>query len=157
MTLYIKQKVFSWKDKFTIKDAAGNDRYYVEGELFSWGHKLHVYNAAGREVAFLKQKLMTIKPRFEVYVGDRLEVEVVKEITLFRDRYSLLGTDWTVRGDLLDHNYSIMNGMRTIATISKAWFTWGDSYEVNIDDGINDVLVVATVLAIDCVNDANNN
>jgi uncharacterized protein YxjI len=37
MKLYIKQKVFSWGDKFTVKDATGNDRYFVEGEVFSFG------------------------------------------------------------------------------------------------------------------------
>lgn len=35
MKLYIKQKVFSWSDLFTVKDSYGADRYYVEGELFS--------------------------------------------------------------------------------------------------------------------------
>ena len=42
MKLYIKQKVFSWGDKFTVKDATGRDRYYVEGEIFTFGKKLHV-------------------------------------------------------------------------------------------------------------------
>ena len=37
MKLYIKQKVFSWGDKFTVKDEAGRDRYYVEGEVFTFG------------------------------------------------------------------------------------------------------------------------
>lgn len=35
--LYIKEKVFSWGDKFTVKDELGNDKYIVEGEVFSWG------------------------------------------------------------------------------------------------------------------------
>ena len=47
MKLYIKQKVFSWGDKFTVKDSNGEDRYYVEGEIFSWGKKLHVYDMRG--------------------------------------------------------------------------------------------------------------
>lgn len=46
MKLYIKQKVFSWGDKFTVKDVNGEDRYFVEGEIFSWGKKLHVYDCA---------------------------------------------------------------------------------------------------------------
>lgn len=33
MKLYIKQKVFSLTSKFTVKDEAGNDRYFVEGEF----------------------------------------------------------------------------------------------------------------------------
>ena len=53
MKLYIKEKVFSWGDKFTVKDAYGEDKYIVEGEVFSWGKKLHVYDRSGREVAFI--------------------------------------------------------------------------------------------------------
>ena len=44
MKLYIKQKVFSIKDKFTIKDEEGNDKYFVEGKILSLGKKFHVYN-----------------------------------------------------------------------------------------------------------------
>ena len=62
MKLYIKQKVFTWGDQFTVKDERGEDRYYVEGEVFSFGKKLHIYNMAGREVAFVKQELFTILP-----------------------------------------------------------------------------------------------
>ena len=36
MKLYIKQKVFSWNDKFSVYDANGEERYFVEGEFFSW-------------------------------------------------------------------------------------------------------------------------
>lgn len=39
MELYMKQKVFSWGDKFTIYDENGNDRYYVQGAAFSWGRR----------------------------------------------------------------------------------------------------------------------
>ena len=52
MKLYIKERVFSWGDKFTVKDAYGEDKYIVEGEVFSWGKKLHVYDRSGSEVLF---------------------------------------------------------------------------------------------------------
>ncbi|HBR32005.1 MAG: LURP-one-related family protein [Eubacteriales bacterium] len=154
MKLYIKQKVFSWGDRFTIKDEQGNDRYYVEGEVFSWGNKLHVYNEQKLEVAFIKQKMMTWMPRYEVYINGVLQIAVVKKLTLFRQEYILEGSDWLVDGDYFAHNYTIYNGSEPIATIKKAWFTWGDSYEINISDGYNELLVVASALAIDCVIDA---
>ena len=59
MKLYIKQKVFSWNDKFTVKTSYGEDKYAVEGELFSLGKKLHVYDMSGREVAFIQQKIFS--------------------------------------------------------------------------------------------------
>ena len=66
MKLYIKQKVFSWGDKFTVKDEAGRDCYYVEGEIFTFGRKLHVYDMRGREVAFIKQEVWSWMPRYYI-------------------------------------------------------------------------------------------
>lgn len=157
MKLYMKQKVFSFVDRFTIKDEMGYDRYTVEGELFSWGHKLHIYDMNGREVAFVKQKMMTFLPKFEVYLNGTLAVEVVKEFTFFKQQYTLRGTNWSVSGDFWAHDYTISDGQRGVACIRKAWFTWGDSYEIDILPGINDLLVTATVLAIDCVLEAQQN
>lgn len=150
----MKQKVFSFRDEFTIKDEVGNDRYYVEGEFLSLGHKLYIYDESRNEVAFVKQKLMTFLPKFEVYLGDNMVVEVLKELSFFKSKYTINGVNWTVDGDFWAHEYTISDGMNEIVSINKAWFTWGDSYEINVAEGVNEVLAIATVLAIDCVLEA---
>ncbi len=157
MKLYIRQKVFSWKDKFTVKDERGEDRFFVEGELFSLGKKLHVNDASGNEVAFIQQKLLTFMPKFFVYVGGTQVAEIVKEFTFFKNKYRIEGLGWEVDGNFLDHDYEIKHNGRPIVTITKAWFTWGDSYELDIVDGVNPVLALAVVLAIDCVLDMQRN
>ena len=35
--LYMKQRVFSWGDKFAIYDEYGNEKYFVEGHVSSFG------------------------------------------------------------------------------------------------------------------------
>ena len=40
MQLYMKQKVFSIKDKFSIQNSLGEDKYYVEGKIISFGKKV---------------------------------------------------------------------------------------------------------------------
>lgn len=157
MKFYIKQKVFSWKDKFTVKDEHGQDRFFVEGELFSLGKKLHVNDMSGNEVAFIQQKLLTFLPKFYVYVGGNQVAEIVKEFTFFRNKYRIEGLGWEVDGDFLDHDYEITSHGRPIVTITKAWFTWGDSYEIDIADGVDPVNALAVVLAIDCVLDMQRN
>ena len=92
MKLYIKQKVFSWGDKFTVKDEAGRDRYYVEGEIFTWGKKLHVYDMAGREVAFIKQEVWSWMPRYYVFCGNRQVAEIKKEFTFLFPKYNSRNT-----------------------------------------------------------------
>ena len=151
MKLYIKQKVFSWKDKFYVKDENGNDRYYIEGELFSLGKKLHIYDMNSNEIAFIHQKVLSFLPRFYVYVGGIQVAEIVKEFTFFRNKYRIEGLGWDVDGDFMDHDYEITHMGRPIVAISKEWFTWGDSYMLDIADNVDPVNALSVVLAIDCV------
>ena len=64
MKFYIKQKVFSWADKFTIYDESGNEAYWVEGEVFSIGKKLDLFDMANNHKAHIHQKVLSFLPRY---------------------------------------------------------------------------------------------
>lgn len=155
MRLYIKQRVFSWKDRFTVFDENGKDKFYVEGEFFSLGKKLHVYDLSGNEVAFIAQKVFSFMPRFFVYVDGQEIAEIVKEFTLFRPKYKISGLGWQINGDLWSHDYEITQNGRDIVRINKEWMTWGDSYVLDIADAGDEIVALAVVLSIDCVMAAN--
>lgn len=150
MKLYIRQKVFSFRDKFTVKDEYGNDHYFVEGDLFSFGKHLHIRDAYGREVIRIRQKVWSFLHRFYVYVEDKLVAEVVKEFTFFKPRYRIEGPGWEVSGDWWEHTYEITSGGKQIVSVQKEWMTWGDSYQVDIADAQDERMALAVVLAIDC-------
>lgn len=155
MKLYIRQKVFSWKDKFFVKDQNGRDKYMVEGELFSFGKKLHVYDMSGNEVAFIQQKVFSFLPRYFVFVADREIAEIVKQFSFFRPKYEVRGLNWQVEGDFFAHNYVIYDGNACVVEINKEWMTWGDCYELDIASGADEIVALATVLAIDCATENN--
>ena len=156
MKLYIKEKVFSWGDKFTVKDEYGNDKYFVQGEVFSWGKKLHVYDSVDREVAFIKQEIWSLLPRFYVFCGDEQIAEIKKEFTFLFPKYSIQGLGWEIEGRLMAHDYEIIKNGKSIVTISKEWMTWGDSYELNIANPEDEIVALAVVLTIDCVMEASS-
>ena len=156
MKLYIKEKVFSWGDKFTVKDENGNDKYLVQGEVFSWGKKLHVYDSVDREVAFIKQEVWSLLPRFYVFCGDEQIAEIKKEFTFLFPKYSIQGLGWEIEGKLMAHDYEIIKNGKSIVTISKEWMTWGDSYELNIANPEDEIVALAVVLTIDCVMEASS-
>ena len=156
MKLYIKEKVFSWGDKFTVKDAYGENKYIVEGEVFTFGKKLHVYDKHGREVAFIKQEVWSFLPRYYVFCGDRQIAEIKKEFTFLFPRYTIDGLGWEIDGSFMAHDYQITKQGRKIVTISKEWMTWGDSYELDIADPADELVALAVVIAIDCVTEASS-
>ena len=157
MNLYIKQKVFSWSDKFFIFDENGNERYYVEGEVFSFGKKLHLYDLSGTELAYIEQKLWSFLPKYNIYRGNEHLCTVVKSFTFFRNEYLIDELGWRVDGNFWDHEYYISAGGQNIVSVYKEWFTWGDTYAVSIADDSNVVAALATVIVIDACMEAENN
>jgi len=151
MKLYIRQKVFSWVDRFTVTDETEAVRYTVEGEFLSLGKKLHVYDPQGLEAAYIQQKVLSFLPRYFVFVGGEQIADIHKEFTFFSQRYTVDGPDWTVSGDILAHDYEITDRSgSSVVTIHKAWLTWGDFYELDIAHAADETAALAVVLAIDC-------
>ncbi|MBQ4600804.1 MAG: LURP-one-related family protein [Oscillospiraceae bacterium] len=156
MKLYIKEKVFSWGDKFTVKDELGNDKYTVAGEVFSLGKKLHIYNTAGTEVALIKQELWSWMPKFSLFCGGRQVAQIKKAFTFFLPKYTVEELGWEISGSFLEHAYQITKAERQIAAISKAWMSWGDSYELDIANPADELTALAAVLTIDCVTESDS-
>ena len=156
MNLYIKERIFTWGDKFDVCDQNGTPKYYVEGEVFSWGKKLHVYDRYEREVAFIKQELFTWMPCYCVYVGGREVARIRREFSFFRPRYTVEGLNWDVDGSFWEHNYTVSKNGRAIVDIEKEWMTWGDTYRLQIADDADEIVALAVVLTIDCVVEQQN-
>lgn len=150
MKLYLKQKVFSWGDRFFAKDEEGNDRYSVVGEIFSWGKKLHIYDMQGNEAAFIRQKVFSFLPRYFVEMDNQVVCEIVKEFTFLRPSYRLEGLPWRLSGDLWAHEYTLTAHGGEVMRLSKQWFTWGDSYELDITHPQDELLCLCVTLAVDC-------
>ena len=153
MKLYIKQKVFTIKDKFTVKDEAGNDKYFVEGKLLSLGKKFYIYNMEKEEVAYIEQKLMNLMPKFFVYVKGEKIAEIHKKFSFLKPKYEIVGKNWVTNGDLWAHEYNItdIDSGNQIASMHKEWMTWGDSYMLDIVDEKHEISIMALILAIDAV------
>ena len=155
MRYVMKQKLFCWGDDFTIKDDQGRDVFFVDGKAFSIGEKLSFQDMAGNELAFIRQKLLAWGPTYEIYRGSELAAIVKKALFTFlhcKFTVDVPGPDdLEAEGDFLDHEYRFTRGGRTVATVSKQWFSWTDTYGVEIADEEDNVLILASSVVIDMV------
>jgi uncharacterized protein YxjI len=62
-----------------------------------------------------------------------------------------------IDGDLFSHEFTIERDSQMVATISKRWLSMTTSYAVEVAPGENDVLILASVLALDLAIDAEHN
>jgi len=152
MRYVLKQKFWSWGDDFTIKNAAGEDVFFVDGRAFSIGNKLSFQDMNGNELAFIRQKLLSWGPTYEITHDGELVAVVKKQLfTFFKCRFSVDvpgPDDLEATGDFLDREYAFERGGRAVAGVSKRWFSWADTYGVDI---ANDMLILASAVVIDMV------
>lgn len=156
MNLYIKQRVFALADTFSVCDEVQRVLYTVRGEFLSFGKKLHIYDSDGQERGFVCQKVFSFLPRYQIFLGGTLAAEMRKEFTFFRQEYTVDGPGFVVDGDFLAHDYTVSRGSETVARVSKAWLTWGDTYELAVSDTVDPVLALAVMLVIDACNEPAN-
>jgi hypothetical protein len=53
------------------------------------------------------------------------------------------------KGDFTDHEYEFWRQSGLRATVSKQWFAWSDTYGVDIAEGEDDILTLASTVVID--------
>jgi uncharacterized protein YxjI len=153
MRYVMKQRLFTLTDDYDVTDAEGNAVYYVDGKLISLGKQLSFQDMEQRELAFIKQKLLNWGPTYEIWHQGELEAVVKKELfTFFHCVFHVdePGHDaLTAEGNFNDHEYVFTRAGRQVASVSEQWFTFADTYGVEVDEQEDPVLILACTVVID--------
>lgn len=150
----IRQKLLSIGDDFWIENQKGERVFKVDGKALRLRKTLFFEDLKGNRLAKIQERLLPIKETMVVEDGEGNQLAVIKKglIAPLGDHWSVNvrgGPDLDVQGNILDHEYSIAERRNKIAEVSKAWFSLTDTYGVEIDDGQNDILILAVAIAID--------
>lgn len=158
MRFVVRQKIWTIGDDFVIKDEFGKKHFIVKGKIFSLGNKLRLYTMDGRELYYIEQKLFRFLPEYNIYYQGRPIATVKKEFTLFKPKFnisSIMG-DYSIDGNFLGMEFSILKSGVPVAQVSKRWFAWSDTYGVDISDDEDYAFILALVIIIDQVLHDNN-
>ena len=155
MRYVLKQKFFTVVgSKFRIQNEAGEDFFFVDGTGFLT-HKLSFQDMAGNELAFIQQKPTWGAATYEIYRrGALCAVMKQKFFTIARCRFMIDvpgPDDLEAVGSLSGMEYSFTRRGQTVALVSAKWFSWADTYGVDIADGEDDILILACAVVIDVV------
>ena len=158
MRYVIREKFFRLTEDSVIYDEHSQPIYQVDGKLFSLHHTLVLKDLAGNEMATVKKQLVSLTPKFHITRHGQEAATVRKQlISLFADRFTVDipgPDDLHVKGSLFEHNFTIERSGRLVASVSKQWVALTDTYGVETAEGEDDILILATVLAIDLTEDA---
>ena len=147
--------MFAFGDDFWIETGRGQRAYLVDGKALRMRDTLLFKDSQGRERYKLQEKIARVRDTMTLYNADGSTAATIKKalITPLRDRYTVdvpgqPGLE--TQGNILHHEYTIEQGGRRVATISKSWFRVRDTYGIDVTPGtIDPLLAVAMTVAID--------
>ncbi len=157
MRYVIRERFFRLGEDSDITDEQGRPVYHVDGKVLSLRNTLIVRDLAGAEVARVDRQLIALRPTYHITRQGQEVAEVRKKLfSPFVDRFTIDipgPHDLSVTGSLLEHEYTIARGGELVATVSKRWLSLTETYGLDIAPGEDDLLILASVLALDLAQD----
>ena len=149
----IREHLLRLGEDSDITDEAGHPVLHVDGKVLSLHSRLILRDPAGRETGQVYRKLAALRPTYEITIDGKDVAEVRRHLLApFGERFTIDvhgAGGMEIRGDLLSHEFTIERGGHIVATITKRWLTATASYAVDIAAGQDDLLILASVLALD--------
>jgi len=154
----IRERLLRLGEDSDITDEAGQPVLHVDGKVLSLHNRLILRDPAGRETGQVHRKLAALRPTYEITIDGNDVAEVRRHLLApFGERFTIDARGaggMEIKGDLFSHEFTIDRDGRTVAAISKRWLTAAASYAVDIAPGEDDLLILASVLALDLAIDA---
>jgi uncharacterized protein YxjI len=150
----MREKMVSIGDDFWIENDKGQKAFKVDGTALRVRQTLVFEDTHDTEMAKIQERKLRVKDSMEIEGPNGENLATVKKamITPVRDRFTVKiknGPDLEVKGNILDHEYTIGEGRDKVAEVSKKWFRVRDSYGVSIDPGQDDIIILAVAVCID--------
>jgi uncharacterized protein YxjI len=153
----IRERFFRLGEDSDITDEQGRPVLHVDGKVLTLHDTLIVRDLQGTEVARVQRQLIALRPTYDITRQGQELAEVRKKlISPFVDRYTIDipgPDDLHVTGSLFEHEYKIERDNRVVATVSKRWISFTETYGVEIAPGEDDLVILTAVLAIDLAED----
>ena len=147
--LYMKQKMFSFNEKFSVTDSDGLVCYNVHGSLFKLAKSFTIVDQTNQEIGKVTKELFKWMPKFIVEVYGKSTFRIEKQLTFFKSNYQVFSKDIEIEGDILDKHFTVHQGTQKIATINQKWLAMTSTYEMTIFDQDYEHFIVLLVAAID--------
>ena len=147
----MRERMLSIGDDYWIEDEEGQRAFLVDGKALRIRDTWELKDPTGRTVAEIKERKLTLRDKVTIELEGR-HATVTKRIVGIRDHFKVEvdgGEDLKVHGNIVDHEYEIERDGDKVAEISKKWFRIRDTYGVEVEPGVDPILILAITVAVD--------
>ena len=152
----MREKMFAIGDDSWIEDEAGDRVYRVNGKALRMRKTLKLEDLDGNELCKIQERKLRVRNTMEIEAPDGTRLGLIQKamITPLRERFEVEVPDQPelkVKGNILDHEYTIKRDGDKVAEVSKKWFRMRDTYGIEIEPGQDELLILAVAVALDAM------
>jgi uncharacterized protein YxjI len=152
----MREKWLAFGDDFWIEDESGDRVYRVDGKALRLRKTLKLEDTEGNELCKIQERKLRVRNTMEIEAPDGSRLGLIQKalITPLRERFEVEVPDQPelkVKGNILDHEYTLKRDGDKVAEVSKKWFRMRDTYGIEIGPGEDDVLILAVAVALDAM------
>lgn len=156
MKYKIQQKLLTSAEDFTIKNENDEDIFYVREKSLPKGLYLCLEDTEGNVLYYFEQQIFRLLPEYYIYdSADKKVSSIKKEFSFFVPKYKIESDygNYSLSGDLVYHNFSIMKDNLQCAAVGKKTFSKFSVFEADIDESDNAYFILSLVIIIDMITD----
>ena len=155
MKIYYKTKIFGTETNYLLlTDVQGKKLYDMKWKGLL-GRYLQILDAEKNELAQIRRE-KGLLPHYGVYINEEKIFDIRKEFHPLLPKHVIEGQGWQMQDKLMLHEYDVLaNGARALS-VTDCHLPWGDTYEIDIADGINELYAVCVAVALDVCIDGQN-
>ncbi len=157
MKFHIKERAWTLREEFIVRDQGGQPAFKVKGKFFHIGDNLLVIDQGSHEeVAHIKQRVIALTPHYEIYQNGAHWASLHEKLLhLFGERFKIKlesGETYHIQGNIWNWDFTVSNDQGDLlAQISKKISLFEDSYGVDIAQNVDVPLIIALAIAIEMI------
>jgi uncharacterized protein YxjI len=157
MKFHIKERAWTIREEFLVRDKDGQTAFKVKGKFFHIGDNLLVIDQNSHtEVAHIKQKVIALTPHYEIYQNGAHWASLHEKLLhIFGERFKITlenGETYHIQGNIWNWDFTVSNSQGDLlAQISKKISLFEDSYGVDIAQNVDVPLMIALAIAIEMI------
>jgi uncharacterized protein YxjI len=157
MRFHIKERAWTLREEFIVRDQGGQPVFKVQGKFFHIGDNLRIIDLySNAEVAHIKQHIIAITPHYEIYQNGAHWASLHENLLhLFGERFKITLADgeiYHIQGNIWNWDFAVSDSQgNLLAQISKRISLFRDSYAVEVAQNVNVPLMIALAICIEMI------
>lgn len=151
MKLYLKSKVFSLHSATTVYDAHEQAQYTAKSPPFTLVDSTTIWDRDEKPICRFSRKFLSFRYTYQISMENGETFSMSMEIFHFAKQViQIKELGWTLTGNFWEHDYTMENAHgETIASLHRAWLSWGETFEIDICKEAEVNKVVAILVALE--------